>query len=66
MVPSQGQEQIFSESHSGHLGVSQMKSLAWMFVWWPKLDEVLEQISGLVLTMELGLSARVQRASAAG
>ena len=33
IAPLQGRKQILAELHSGHLGVSHMKSLAQMFVW---------------------------------
>ena len=39
VVPQKGRAVILRELHSGHPGVSRMKALAWMFVWWPKIDE---------------------------
>lgn len=37
-----GHSQIVEVVHKVHLGVSWMKSLAWTYVWWPKMDQELE------------------------
>ena len=34
-----GRQQILNELHCGHLGLARMKSIAQMYVWWPKMDE---------------------------
>ena len=50
VVLLQGRKQIVADRVAqGHLGVSCMKSLAWMFVWWPKPDESLESGSMALL-----------------
>ena len=42
IVPPPGRQLILDELHAGHPGVSRMKSLARMFVWWPRLDSDVE------------------------
>ena len=38
VVPSQGRQHVLEILHEGHLGVSQMKSLARGIVWWTNWD----------------------------
>ena len=38
-----GRQQILNELHCGHLGLARMKSIAQMYVWWPKMDEQMEK-----------------------
>jgi len=35
VIPPQGRESVLTELHSGHPGISKMKSLARGLVWWP-------------------------------
>ena len=39
VVPLQGRNTVLQELHSGHPGITRMKSLACGIVWWPKIDE---------------------------
>ena len=50
IVPPPGRQLILDELHAGHPGVSRMKSLARMFVWWPRLDS--EQLFTLSSTSD--------------
>ncbi|XP_042372461.1 uncharacterized protein K02A2.6-like [Plectropomus leopardus] len=42
IVPPPGRAQIMDELHETHPGVSRIKSLARSYVWWPRLDQDLE------------------------
>ena len=38
IIPPPGREVLLGELHAGHPGISRMKTLARMFVWWPGMD----------------------------
>ena len=42
VVPPPGRELILKELHEGHPGISRMKALGRMFVWWPGFDQDVE------------------------
>ena len=44
VIPSKFRRQVLGELHVGHLGVCKMKSLARGFVWWPHVDDEIEQV----------------------
>ena len=44
VIPSKFRRQVLEELHVGHLGVCKMKSLARGFVWWPHVDDEIEQV----------------------
>ena len=43
IVPPQGRDVVLQELHEGHPGMTKMKSLARMYVWWPNLEKDVER-----------------------
>ena len=44
IVPTTLRQRILLQLHDTHMGISRMKSLGRMFVWWPGLDNELEEM----------------------
>ena len=38
VVPPQGRKAVLLELHEGHPGMTRMKSLSRMYVWWPNIE----------------------------
>ena len=43
VVPPQGREAVLQELHEGHPGITKMKSLSSMYVWWPGINADIEK-----------------------
>ena len=44
VIPPPGREPLLGELHGGHPGISRMKTIARMFIWWPGLDIDIENV----------------------
>ncbi len=44
IVPEKLRSRVLDELHQSHVGIARMKALAPSYVWWPKLDEDIENL----------------------
>ncbi|KAK3107097.1 hypothetical protein FSP39_007098 [Pinctada imbricata] len=43
IIPNILREKVMAELHSGHIGIVKMKAIARSYIWWPKMDEAIEE-----------------------
>ena len=52
VIPKPGREAVLDELHEGHPGISKMKALARMYVWWPGIDADIERSVRLCMSCQ--------------
>ena len=57
IVPSKQQHHILQELHRDHPGCSRMKSLARSFMWWPNMDQDIEQMAKTCISCQQNKNA---------
>ena len=43
IIPPPGREAVLQELHEGHPGITRMRALASIYVWWPEIDAAIEK-----------------------
>ena len=45
VIPAELRSSILAQLHEGHNGMSAMKAEAWNWIWWPKLDQDISEVT---------------------
>jgi hypothetical protein len=45
VIPNKLQERILKELHDSHLGIVKMKALSRNYMWWPNINQQLENVA---------------------
>ena len=57
VIPPKGRKAVLQELHEGHPGMTRMKALARMYVWWPGSDKDIEDSVSLCSDCQINQSA---------